>query len=363
MCRQAWRSLDSGSCVTSRRLGPTTPRVDGRRVSDQTGEHMARSTGKSHAPHEPLGPATVPTDFLRPNPHNPRVLFDALPLKTLEESIQKVGILVPLTVFKAKGSDQYTILDGQRRWICAQRLQLPEVPINEVTKPTTTQNIVMMFQIHKLRQDWELMPTALKLAVLMQELDEKKDKPLAELTGLDVAAVTRCKKLLWYPKRYQEMMLFADPAERIKADFFIELYPILTDKLISKMEWYKRDTLIKRFLFKYLNKLSDFRAVTDFRKIKQFTTLARSADQEKEFERKFKEFVFDDKLGISYLEIDAARIHRETGKLVKALGKIRADLQKLEVSEFLGEEELWTELEKFLKLITRKLAAADRRSR
>jgi hypothetical protein len=103
--------------------------------------------------------------------------------------------------------------------------------------------------------------------------------------------------------------------------------------------------------------------VTDFRKIKQFTTLARSAGQEKEFEKKFKKFVFDDKLGISYLEIDAARIHRETGKLVKALGRIHANLQKLEVSEFFGEEELWTELEKLRKLITRKLAAADRRSR
>ena len=324
---------------------------------------MARSTGKSHAPHEPLGPATVPTDFLRPNPHNPRVLFDALPLKTLEESIQKVGILVPLTVFKAKGSDQYTILDGQRRWICAQRLQLPEVPINEVTEPTTTQNIVMMFQIHKLRQDWELMPTALKLGVLMQELDERRDKPLAELTGLDVAVVTRCKKLLWYSKRYQEMMLFADPTERIKADFFVELYPILTDRLISKMEWYKRDTLIKRFLFKYQNKLSGFRSVTDFRKIKQFISLVRATDQEMQFERKFKKFVFDDKLGISYLEIGAARIHREAGKLVKVLGRLYDDLQKIEVNEFFGEEELWKELERLLALIRRKLASADRRSR
>jgi len=57
-----------------------------------------------------------------------------------------------------------------------------------------------MFQIHKLRQDWELMPTALKLDVLMKELDETRDKPLAELTRLDVAVVVRCKKLLWYPK-------------------------------------------------------------------------------------------------------------------------------------------------------------------
>ena len=284
-------------------------------------------------------------------------------MKTLEESIAKVGILVPLTVFKEKGSVKYTILDGQRRWMCAQNIQLQEVPINEVAEPTTAQNIITMFQIHKLRQDWELMPTALKLGLLMQELDERKDKPLAELTGLDVAVVVRCKKLLWYPKSYQEMMLFADPTERIKADFFIELYPILTDRLVSKMKWYKRDTLIERFLFKYQNKLSEFRSVTDFRKIKQFTTLARVAGEEKQFDRKFKKFIFDDTLGISYLEIGAARIHREAGKLVKALSRIQADLQKLEVSEFFGEEELWVELENLLNIIRRKLAAADRRSR
>jgi ParB/RepB/Spo0J family partition protein len=91
-----------------------------------------------------LGPASVPTSSLRPNPHNPRMLFDKVPLKTLEESIKKVGVLVPLTVYMADGSDQYTILDGQRRWICARNLGLPEVPINEVAEPSVAQNIVTM---------------------------------------------------------------------------------------------------------------------------------------------------------------------------------------------------------------------------
>jgi ParB family transcriptional regulator, chromosome partitioning protein len=311
----------------------------------------------------PIGPARVSTNTLKPNPHNPRVLFDQLPLKTLQESIEKVGILVPLVVFRAKGSDHYTILDGQRRWICAQNLGLLEVPINEVAEPSVTQNIVTMFQIHKLRQDWELMPTALKMGVLMQELREARDKQLAELTGLELAMVVRCKKLLWYPKQYQEMMLFADPAERIKADFFIELYALLTDRLISKMNWYKRDEFIDRFLFKYQNKLSGFKSVTDFRKIKQFIAVARAARQERTFEGRFKKFYSDDKLDISYLEIGVARIHREAEKLTKYLNRIQDDLEKLEVSEFLGEEEFWSELERLFKTIKSKLAAADRRPR
>ena len=107
---------------------------------------MTHSDGATAARITPK-PQTVPTDSLRANPHNPRLLFDEDPLETLKASISKVGILVPLTVYKAAGSSKFTILDGQRRWICAQRLGMPEVPINEVAEPSVAQNIVTMFQI------------------------------------------------------------------------------------------------------------------------------------------------------------------------------------------------------------------------
>ena len=243
------------------------------------GGTLARQSRDHDSITHPLGPARVSTDSLERNPHNPRMLFDELPLKTLQESIREVGILVPLTVFRAANAQKYTILDGQRRWICAQRLGLKEVPINEVAEPTIVQNIVTMFQIHKLRKDWELMPTALKLGVIMHELGERRESRLAELTGLDVAVVTRCRKLLWYPQKYQETMLYAEPKDRIKADFFIELYPILTDRMVSKMKWFKRHEVIDRFLYKYQNHLSGFKAITDFRKIKQYINIARLAGE------------------------------------------------------------------------------------
>jgi adenine-specific DNA-methyltransferase len=45
---------------------------------------------------------------------------------------------------------------------------------------------------------------------------------LADLTGLDVAVVVRCKKLLSYPEKYQNMMLFPP-----FADFTKELYTFI----------------------------------------------------------------------------------------------------------------------------------------
>lgn len=306
-------------------------------------------------------PRTVPTSSLIPNPHNPRYLFDPLPLKTLEDSIRRVGILVPLTVFQATGSTKYTILDGQRRWICAQRIGLPEVPINAVAEPTTAQNIVTMFQIHKLRKDWELMPTALKLNVLMNELNERGDNQLADLTGLDTAVVTRCKKLLWYPKSYQEMMLYADPEDRIKADFFIELYTILTDRIVSRATWFDRDKLIEVFLKKYLNRLSGFKAITDFRKIKAYIAIARAANREDEILALLERFVRDDSMQISELEIDTARIHKQASKLARTIVGLGQELNSLDIEEFVGEEDLWRQLEELLGILQSKLAQADRR--
>jgi ParB/RepB/Spo0J family partition protein len=310
----------------------------------------------------PPKPQTVATSSLRPNPHNPRVLFDEEPLQTLEASIKKVGILVPLTVYKATDSDKFTILDGQRRWICAGRLGLVEVPINAVTEPSLAQNIVTMFQIHKLRKDWELMPTALKLGVLIDTLSENRDTALSDLTGLDVAVVTRCKKLLSFEAEYQDRMLDPEPSKRLTADLFIEMYPIVNDRSVRNADWYDRRGMIDAFIHKYLEKRSGFKAVTDFRKIKSYLTVARKADREKEIVDRLHDLVKSDDVKITDLEIEAARVHREAETLTKSLGRLRLDVLSIDPDSFAAEEGLWVELENLLLALRKKLAEAERRT-
>lgn len=312
-------------------------------------------------PHRQSHVDEVLTNDLRPNPHNPRMLFDRVDLITLKDSIEKVGILVPLTVYKGEKDKKYTILDGQRRWICAQEINLKKVPINVVAEPTTAQNIVTMFQIHKLRKDWELMPTALKLDVLMDELQETRDKQLAELTGLDIASVVRCKKLLWYSEKFQQMMLFAEPEDRVKADFFIELYPIVNDKDVKRAEWFKRDYFIKKMLYKYQHGLSGIKAITDFRKIKQHISASAKNKTTVKLLRRLHEFLENDKLTIDHLEISSAAAHMQARKLIKSASTLFKNLEAIEADEFYGEEDLWIQLEKLQKLIQKKLLQADRR--
>lgn len=310
---------------------------------------------------EDVGVKTIPADSLIPNPHNPRVLFDRRPMDVLEDSIRKVGILVPLTVYWGTVEKAYVILDGQRRWMCAQKVGLEEIPVNQVAEPTLVGNIVVMFQIHKFREDWELMPTALKLEVLMSELKEKRDKALAELTGLDQAVVVRCKKLLSYPKRYQDMMLDFDPDARLKADFFIELYAVIHDRLIPKMQWYKRNEFIDRMLKKYAGK-KGLKSVTDFRVIKQHLTNAKRANKISAISRRLQEFTFDDTLTLDHLAINAASVSATARRVLKEVIKLETSLSELNAEQFYGEEDLWESLERIRKIIDKKLRAAGRRS-
>src|SRR4051812_14366551 len=76
---------------------------------------------------------------LRPNPANPRRLFDEEPLNALKENIRLHGVLVPLTVYEIPGQDVYGILDGERRYICCKDLEdegvAVDIPVNIVQPP------------------------------------------------------------------------------------------------------------------------------------------------------------------------------------------------------------------------------------
>ncbi len=307
-----------------------------------------------------VGVKTVPVGSLYPNPHNPRLLFDREPLKTLRTSIDKVGILVPLTVYRDSKRGHFIILDGQRRWICAHELGLRQIPVNEVAEPTLVQNIVTMFQIHKLREDWELMPTALKLELLMIELNERNDARLAILTGLQEAVVTRCKKLLSYPKNFQDLMLNPDPDARVKADFFIELYPVIHDRAISKLDWFSRPTFTRQMLGKYGSD-KVIRSVTDFRLIKQHINNARRTNKLQELGRRLQTFAKEESTPISHLQIASASVAAQARKLTSDILKLTTVVKHMNVDQFYGEEELWERLSELIDVVKAKLKEADKR--
>src|SRR5215470_10674495 len=79
---------------------------------------------------EPTVPQIIPTgqlrhlkpDEIKPSANNPRHLFDEAELLELKKNISEHGVLVPITVYQAKGQAKFSILDGERRYRCVLEL-------------------------------------------------------------------------------------------------------------------------------------------------------------------------------------------------------------------------------------------------
>jgi hypothetical protein len=119
--------------------------------------------------------------------------------------------------------------------------------------------------------------------------------------------------------------------------------------------------MIDSFLRKYQEKLSGFKSITDFRKIKQHISVARAAERDDYMLYLLEQFIRDDKMEISDLEIDTARVHREASVLLRSISKLGEQISALDPDMFVGEDELWVELEQVIEVIRAKLAQADRR--
>lgn len=214
-------------------------------------------------------------DSVRQNPDNPRLIFQEDEMNELLESIREVGIKVPISVYS--DGNRYTLLDGERRWRCAKKLNLKLVPAIVQPKPTRLENLLMMFNIHNVRVDWDLMPMALKLGEVREMLEkEGKDtspKALAAVTGVRLATVRRALELLDLPSKYQRLLLKEAEKprnqQRIKADLFIEIYksmhvverymPAVFEE-VTKTSYV--DSLVKKYVAGVIGNVVAFREVS-----------------------------------------------------------------------------------------------------
>jgi ParB/RepB/Spo0J family partition protein len=208
-----------------------------------------------------------------PNPHNPRLIFDAAELDDLKSSIAKVGILVPITVYKNSKNfpkSEFVLLDGERRWRCARELNLKTIPANVIDEPEdVTQNILFMFNIHHYRREWELFPTALKLEQLMNSLGSDQESVISSFTGVSKTMIRRCKALLWFPKKYRNVLMERDG--KVSTDFFIELYPVV--RRLSQEDEYPYPDGVEHLTDGFIKRFTEDEAITD---VKDFREVRRS---------------------------------------------------------------------------------------
>ena len=289
------------------------------------------------------------------NPHNPRLIFDQEEMDSLKGSIKKVGILVPLTVYKNSKSfpkEEYIILDGERRWRSATQLGLETVPANIIDEPEDiTQNILFMFNIHHFKEEWALFPTALKLEVIIKKLDTDNERVISDFTGVDRSTVRRCKRLLWFPAKYRDILM--EKRGKISTDFFIELYPI-ANRLHYENKYLFHDGLV-RFIDSCINiflKQDSFTDVKQFRDIRKFMSSYEKTGEFHKFLEKIEEFVKTENIEVfDPLQLEENIELKNVIKYIKYLSESLEKIDLNEISDFTLESDLKTLKEKISQVL------------
>lgn len=256
----------------------------------------------------------VSPDKIKRNPDNPRLFFRPEELDTLSASIRRYGIQVPITVFEERG--HYVLIDGERRWRCARKLNLDRIPALVQPKPSDLENLLLMFNIHALREQWDYLTIANKLpdVIRLFKKDNSGKEPtepeLTEITGLTRGQIRRCKFLFDLPKAYrkklEEELALPKHLQKLSEDFFIEMERALKtvqNRLPSAVDDLNeaRDALIKKF------REGTIGNITDFRKLSKIATSIRNVGIREEKARRAIKEILDPKKKTGIEEVFAGQ--------------------------------------------------------
>ncbi|MEZ4240389.1 MAG: ParB/RepB/Spo0J family partition protein [Myxococcota bacterium] len=138
----------------------------------------------------------VPIDELRPNPEQPREVFDKDALAELASSISAHGVLSPLVVRKQDG--RYVVIAGERRLRAAALAGLTEVPVVVRGAEAGQQQLELALVENLQRTDLDPIEAARGFQRLVDEYGYTQDQ-VASAVGKDRSTVANLIRLLKLP--------------------------------------------------------------------------------------------------------------------------------------------------------------------
>jgi len=141
---------------------------------------------------------------------------------------------------------------------------------------------------------------------------------LAEYSGLKISMIRDCKKLLWYPKKYRNILMDRDP--KASTGFFIELYPIAL-RLSSENDYVPGrglENFIDVMIEKFKNGKS-FSDVKEMRVIRKCFSYFDTKNNSIEFLNRMKYFVENIDEPIDIFEVLDTDVDKQRQTLLKQL--------------------------------------------
>ncbi|WP_239253759.1 ParB/RepB/Spo0J family partition protein [Listeria ilorinensis] len=144
----------------------------------------------------------VPLKEIKPNPYQPRKIFDKAGIRELRDSIKVHGVLQPIIL--RKKDDGYEIVVGERRFRAAKEAKLTEIPA--VVRELDDQEMMELSVIENLqREDLSPLEEAESYEFLMKNLNLTQAK-LAERVGKSRPYIANFVRLLTLPEEVQVML-------------------------------------------------------------------------------------------------------------------------------------------------------------
>ena len=146
----------------------------------------------------------LPLSELRPNPYQPRKIFDDDALNELASSIKEHGVFQPIIVKKTiKG---YDIVAGERRYRASKKLGLEKIPaIIKDFSDDEMMNIALLENLQ--REDLSAIEEANAYKVMLDTAHITQEE-LAERVGKSRSHITNMLGLLKLPASVQDLVLY-----------------------------------------------------------------------------------------------------------------------------------------------------------
>ena len=187
--------------------GKQKPSRLGRGLSSLIGEVEAiEPAAPASGPSAPAAtPNTILIENIRPNPAQPRQVFEPEALEELTSSIRARGVLQPILVRPdPKTPGKYQIVAGERRWRAAKRAGLAELPA--VVRDTDELELLELGIIENVqRTDLNPMEEAEAYEALRKRFGRTQES-LAESVGKSRSHIANVLRLLNLPESVREML-------------------------------------------------------------------------------------------------------------------------------------------------------------
>ena len=152
----------------------------------------------------------LPAKALRPNPAQPRKIFDQEKMAELADSIRDHGILQPLSVRRV--GTGYELVAGERRLRAAQMAGLTEIPCIVMTMDDKESSMAALIE-NLQRQDLDFVEEARGISLLMDKWNMSQEQ-IARVLGKSQSGIANKLRLLRHSPRVLQAIREGGLSER-----------------------------------------------------------------------------------------------------------------------------------------------------